>query len=309
MKRKFRNRGWFAVGWPVTAGLAGGLLLVCAACAAQYRPTVTEKVDSVPKGGFYRIVLPPSFVAGCRADLSDLRIYDQNGNETPYVLKAGDRDTLNAGFQSIPDPEIRRKDSSNRHTYYRIRYDDAYRIDRLSFVIANPVLFKREAFISSPDFDAGIAEAISIDPTDTVFRGPPMKARELLIDINNKDNPPLVISRVATAQSGIYLVVLLRGDRRYMLVAGDPSVRAPEYDLHYFTDSLTSAPPVLGLGLVHRENRGTVVGDTGARGAGAGNMEARRSGLLLWGLVALILLLLIYVSVKLARAVDQKGKE
>jgi len=294
VKRKLVNRGW----------LAGGLLLISGVCCAQYRPTASAVVDSVRGNGFYRILLPPAFVARCRTDLSDLRIYDEQGTETPYVLKTGDRDTLNAGFQSIPDPEIRRQDSSNRHTYYRLRYDDAYRIDRLSFVIANPVLFKREAFISSPDFDAGIVEAISIDPTDTVFRGPPMKATELLIDINNKDNPPLVISRVATAQSGIYLVVLLRGDRRYRLVAGDPSVRAPDYDLHFFTDSLTSAPPVLPLGVVHRENRGTVATGTGARGPGA-----NRSGLLLWGVVALVLLLLIYVSVKLARAVDQKGKE
>lgn len=283
--------------------MAGGLLVISFVCSAQYRPTASAAVDSARASGFYRVVLPPAFVARCRADLSDLRIYDQQGNETPYVLRTEDRDSLNAGPQEIPDPEIRRQDSSNRHTYYRLRYDDAYRIDLLSFVIANPVLYKREALISSGDGGAMVA-TISIDPGDTVFRVPTVKARELLIDISNKDNPPLVITRVATVQSGIYLVVLLRADRRYTLVAGDPSVRAPEYDLHYFTDSLRSEPPILGLGTVHREKEGAVVTRTVAFRSQSGG-----AGLWLWGVVAVILLLLIYVSVKMTRAIDKKGKD
>jgi hypothetical protein len=311
MKRKFGNRGWYAAGWPVRAGLAGGLLLVSAACAAQYRPAVTEKVDSVPKGGFYRIVLPPSFVAGCRADLSDLRIYDQNGNETPYVLKTDVHDPLNAGLLAIPDPRIQQRDSGNRHSYCRLEYDDAYRIERLSLVITRPILYKRTAVISALDdpADREVVATISIDPGDTVFPVPAVKAKRLMIDISNQDNAPLAISRVATAQSGIYLLTLLQPRREYRLVAGDSAVRPPDYDLHYFTDSLGEIPPAVGLGPLRREGRGIVIGGAANRVAGKLAGRVARPGVLLWGLVAAILLLLLYVSVKLARAVDQKGKE
>jgi hypothetical protein len=337
MKRKFRNRGWLAKGWLAkgwlakgwlakgwlakgwlakgrfaACWLAGGLSLVSVACAAQYRPTVTEKVDSVPKGGFYRIVLPPSFVAECRADLSDLRIYDQNGNEIPYVLKTDVRDPLNAGPLAIPDPRIQQRDSGNRHSYCRLEYDDAYRIERLSLVITQPILYKRTAVISAMDDpgDRVVVATISIDPGDTVFRVPAVKAKRLMIDISNQDNAPLAISRVATAQSGIYLLTLLRPQREYRLVAGDPAVRSPDYDLHYFTDSLGEIPPTLRLGPLRREGPGVEAGGVaGKSGEARRSGVAGRSGVLLWSLVGVILLLLLYVSVKLARAVDQKGKE
>src|SRR5580658_9581220 len=141
MRRKFRNSGW----------LTAVLLRVSVVCTAQYHgPGVFAAIDSVAKAGFYRVVLAPGFVAQCRADLSDLRIYDQFTQETPYVLKLDAHDdSLNAGMLAIPDPRITRKDSSNRHTYYRLQYDAAYRMDRLSFVIRQPILYKRKAVIST----------------------------------------------------------------------------------------------------------------------------------------------------------------
>jgi hypothetical protein len=293
MKRKLRNSAW----------LASVLFMMSIVCSAQYRPTASAAVDSVRGNGLYGILLPPALVARCRADLSDLRVYDQEGRETPYVLKIFGRDELNVGYRAIPDPQMRRQDSSNRHTYFWLHYDDAYLIDWLGFVIENPVLYKREAVISSLD-DSSTVATVSIDPMDTVFRLKPVKTRGLLIDIRNNDNPPLVIRRVVGLQSNIFVVALLQADRRYKLVAGDPSVPAPEYDLHFFTDSLTTAPPVIRLGAVHRDKLGTVLTQTKATGPGLG-----RSGLLLWAIVTLILLLLIYVSVKLARAVNKKGED
>lgn len=282
--------------------LSGGLLLMSAVCCAQYRPTASAAVDSVHGNGFYRIFLPPTLTARCRADLSDLRVYDQEGRETPYVLKTYGPDELNPGYRAIPHLHLRtlQKDSNNRHTYLRLQYDDAYLIDGVALSIGSPVLYKREAVVSSLD-DGRIVAAINIDPTDTVFRLQRAKTRGLLIDISNNDNPPLVIRQATAWQSDIFVVALLQGGRQYRLVAGDPSVRAPDYDLHYFTDSLGAAPPVLRLGAVHRENGLTVVTvpEPGERKGG-------RSGILLWTVVSLILLLLLYVSIKLARAVDKK---
>jgi hypothetical protein len=280
--------------------LVGGLLLISAVCSAQYRPTASAAVDSVRANGFYRVLLPPALVARCRADLSDLRVYDQEGRETPYVLKTYGPDELNPSYRAIPHSRMLQKDSSNRHTYLRLQYDDAYLIDGLAFGIGSPVLYKREAVISSLD-DGRIVATISIDPTDTVFRLRRAKTKGLLIDISNNDNPPLVIRQATAWQADIFVVALLQAGRQYRLVAGDPSVLAPDYDLHYFTDSLVAAPPVLWLGAVHRENGVTVmtVPEPGERKGG-------RSGLLLWSIVAAVLVLLLYVSIKLARAVDKK---
>jgi hypothetical protein len=74
---------------------------------------------------------------------------------------------------------------------------------------------------------------VSIDPKDTVFLLPAVKAKTLLIDIANGDNAPLVIRKVVSAQSGIYLLAyLLTGEgSRYELGAGDSTEGPPDYDL------------------------------------------------------------------------------
>ncbi len=40
-------------------------------------------------GGFSRLVLPPAVLATCRNDLSDLRVFDNDDNEVPYLVDGG----------------------------------------------------------------------------------------------------------------------------------------------------------------------------------------------------------------------------
>jgi hypothetical protein len=298
MKRKFRNRGW----------LLCGLFLLSAVVWSQPEPVTraTAMVDSVARTGFYRIVLPPKLVAKCRADLSDLRIYKPDGSTVPYVLRTDMQDRLNAGYLALSDPAIRRKDSSNKHSYYRLQYDDSYRIDRLSLMVSGPILFKREVRImaGSDSTDPIPVTSVSIDPHDTAFRLPSVKARTLVIDVDNGDNPPLVITRVASAQSGIYMLTYLEAISRidYQLQTGHDENGPPDYDLHYFTDSLSQHPFDIGLQPIRLDNMPAPNGLT----AGGRDKANRRSGLLLWGILSVILFLLLYMSVKLAKSIAQK---
>jgi hypothetical protein len=310
MKKKYRIKGL----------LACGLLGLSAVAQAQQQPSVTARVDSVTRTGFYRIVLPPQLVANCRPDLSDLRIYKPDGTTVPYVLRTAIHDKMNAGYLPLPDPTVSQKDSSNKHSYYRLQYADAYRIERLSLIVSNPILYRRTVRIMAEEDSTGDkpVTCVSIDPKDTVFLLPAVKAKTLLIDIANGDNAPLVIRRVVSAQSGIYLLayLLAGGGNRYELGAGDSIEGPPDYDLHYFTDSLQQHPFDIGLQRVRlRAGRASgqkkrvkqaagaeVSGQDGASAAG------RKSGLLLWSILIFILLMLTFVSIKLARAVSQKEK-
>lgn len=298
MRQKYRIRRG------VQVLLTASLTLLTARCPAQYSASGTAAVDSVSKPGIYRIVLPPSFVACCRRDLADIRIIDLNGREAPYVLKTDPDDRLNAGYLPVPDPKILQWDSSDRHSYYTLNYDDHYRIDRLSLVITKPALYKRMAVIMDvpePGLERSIA-TISIDPADSVFKLSSIKAGRLMIDVANQDNAPLTIARVATAQSGICLLAYLEPGKSYRLMAGDWRVNAPEYDLHYFTDSAQLAPTTIGLGSVQRGREAAISSPPQKR---PGN---KTNSTLLWVLVAFIMLLLLYVSVNLARAIDKKEK-
>ena len=309
MKKNYRINGFLVCG-----------LLWLSAVRAQPQPYVTAPLDSVARTGFYRIVLPPQLVAKCRPDLSDLRIYKPDGTTVPYVLRTAIHDRMNAGYLPLPDPMISQKDSSNKHSYYRLRYDDTYRIERLSLIVSTPILYKRTVRIMAEEDSTGNkpVTCVSIDPKDTVFLLPAVKAKTLLIDIANGDNAPLVIRKVVSAQSGIYLLAyLLTGEgSSYELGAGDSIEGPPDYDLHYFTDSLQQHPFDIGLQPV-RLRAGWAAGQkarvkqaTGGTASGQNGVSAggRKSGLLLWSILIFILLMLTFVSIKLARAVSQKEK-
>jgi hypothetical protein len=246
----------------------------------------------------------------------------------PYVLRTDIHDKMNAGYLPLPDPKNSRKDSSNKHSYYRLQYSDAYRIERLSLIVSNPILYKRTVRIMAEEDSTADkpVTCVSIDPKDTVFLLPAVKAKVLLIDISNGDNAPLVIRKVVSAQSGIYLLAyLLAGEgNRYELGAGDSTEGPPDYDLHYFTDSLQQHPFDIGLQPVRLRTGTTLTASTGKQAAGTGGLVAgtagasagangasaagRKPGLLLWGILLFILLMLTFVSIKLAKAVSQKEK-
>src|SRR5580658_4169286 len=308
MRRKFRNSGWVTL----------GLLLMSTVVKAQLEPETraTAMVDPITASGFYRIVLPPQLVAKCQADLSDLRIYKPDGTTVPYVLRTSTHDRLNAGYQALPDPSIQRKDSSNKHSYYHLQYDDSYRIDRLSLTISDPILYKREIHIMAyrDSTDAVPVTSISIDPHDTAFRLPSVKARNLIIDIDNGDNPPLNITRVSSAQSEIYILTYLEYYSRvgFQLQTGHGEYGPPNYDLHYFTDSLSRHPLDIGLQAILIDKLPQPARDTTAKTAirtarsGSPVPANRKDAFFLWSILVIILLLLLYVSVKLARAIDKK---
>jgi hypothetical protein len=217
------------------------------------------------------------------------------------VLKT-DKDV--SGTVPVPDPKISQKDSSNKHSYISLQYPDTYRIDQLGLVIRNPVLFKRTARIINPDDSTGRpwVALITIDPRDTIFHIPTVKARRLLIDISNADNAPLVISRVSSYQSAIYILTHLEKGGAYELEGGDPMAEKPDYDLHYFTDSMRQKPLFIDLKPVYYSR---IKEEPVARRkeAASGNTRSR---VLLWSVIVLVLLLLIYISVKMVKAIAKK---
>jgi len=297
--------------------LAGAVLLSLGARSQRSADTrhAMALLNPVEKTGFYRIILPPQIVARCKPDLSDLRIMRPDGEEIPYVLNSDVHSPWNAGYQPLPDPMIRQKDSSDKHSYVWLEYKEAYRVDRLSFVIQGPRLYKRRVRIVNPDTteDRRVVTVVSIDSYDSVFRIPPTKGRRLLIEIDNADNAPLAVTRVASYQSGIYVLAHLAIGYDYslqdLLNAGKP-----DYDLHYFTDSLRRRPMDIGVQYVRLSEfvAPAAVIDSTSRDSAApapaatARTKAGSSTVLLWSVLALVLLFLLYFSVRMVKAIGKK---
>jgi hypothetical protein len=308
IRKRSRSRPWtIALGWVLLAAI----LLIPFAGRADH--TVGALLERVKKTGFYRIILPPQLVARCREDLADLRICRPDGVFIPYVLNDAAGSPWIAGALPLPDPQIRQRDSSDKHSYISLEFGDAYRIDRLSLVVRGPSLYKRRARIMEGTRSIAV---ITIDPHDSVFRIPAVKARRLLIDIENADNAPLVISRVASFQSGIYVLAHLEDGNEYELEGGDSLAERPDYDLHYFTDSLRRRPMDIGFQSVYlkeyhppmpeRDSSRRDSDAAASRAAVASRKGSIRSTVVLWSVLALVLLFLLYFSAKMVRAIGKK---
>jgi hypothetical protein len=229
-------------------------------------------------------------------------ILDDKGLLPLNILKAGMYTTslINGRYLEIPDPAIRQKDSSNKHSYITVLYREPYRIDKLSLEIQGPALYNRHARI----FDTGnsgslLLADIQIDPKNTTFRIPSVKTGRLLIDIANEDNMPLIIQKTGSFQLHQYLLTYLQPGTPYYLLAGNELAPAPDYDLKYFIDSLTKHPLEARIG---------PLGPLRTLNKPAAIPVNDHSGILLWSIIAFILMLLIFLSFKMMKAIPGKEK-
>lgn len=71
-----------------------------------------------------------------------------------------------------------------------------------------------------------------------------IKADNLRLVIENADNPPLEVSAKAW-QLNRYLLADLQKEKSYTLRLGNKNIGLPNYDLHYFRDSLPAHLPVI----------------------------------------------------------------
>jgi hypothetical protein len=138
---------------------------------------------------------------------------------------------------------------------------------------------------------------ITISPAGTSFAVSPFKTNCLLIDVANEDDSPLVIQAVKSAQLNQYLLTYLQPGDSYCLLGGNMHAVAPDYDLKYFTDSLTRDPQELLSGPMRPES-----GDIGPVAPEAKDP----SRTLLWVVLGLVLVVLASLSFKMIQSISEK---
>ena len=302
--------------WVLVAGMA---LVFCRSGAQGVFAWRARLEDTVRADGFYEILLTPEVVAKCRADLADVRILGPDNRFVSYVLKNSQTGKQEEDeWMSIPGVVFTQKDSSNKHTYIYLRFPEAYEIHWVAFMIRDPQFYKREAQVSAEGTNPGEwseITRITMLPRTPMIRIPTVKARELRIDIDNADNAPLVIDDAGCFQLAHCLLAYLKAGVAYQVVAGDKQAAAPDYDLRYFTDSVKTTPKTLTLGAIERTGLVNTdrapVGDTALAAATAKkdtHKPERAQGLLLWSILLAVLVLLVYFSFRMVKAITQKER-
>lgn len=91
------------------------LLPALVVCRAQSVFAYKTALENVKNPGFYKIVLQPQIVAKCRKELHDIRIFDLNGNQVPYLLRTDYNNYSESNFIELPMLSVQQNTDSQTH--------------------------------------------------------------------------------------------------------------------------------------------------------------------------------------------------
>lgn len=239
-----------------------------------------------------RIDLPPSsypyFKIGQEGKGLPLKIF-KVGTNTSHVMD------VEGEIFNTPDPAISRKDSSD-YSYITLTYKEPYIVDELTLTISSPALYKRRAKIYDKEHPLYGVHVI-IDPASPVYLLPPFKTREIMIEIDNGDNPPLVIDKISSSQLSRHLLSYLQPGQGYQLLVGNDKMTAPKYDLQSFADTIDRVPAHIRPGTL------TSVSRPSPPPAKVSSWDYK--GVYLWGAIVVVLLLLVWLCLNMLKSIRE----
>lgn len=204
------------------------------------------------------------FTNSVKFDYSDypfFKLVINNEKADPLnIIKAGSYTNLVYRIMpyavSNPDPVIKQKDSSDGRSYILVKNNAAYHIESIAINIGGAKFFERAAGIYLLKNDSSVyrinytaAASIKISSSGTnQFDIKKIKAKTFYIVIENKDNPPLKINSIRTAQHINNIVTYLEKGKQYYLLADNEMAAQPDYDLAIFKDSIPKNADTIGIG-------------------------------------------------------------
>lgn len=192
-----------------------------------------------------------SFVQSVYFPFSKYRYYKlviDNAHTDPLnVIKTGIYTSITDGgkqlFTDNPPLSYVQKDSSNGTTYIMVNQKEAYHLNRVILNLDGAKYYKRIAHLFQMPDKGKKQHVVSFEIASNhlpILSFATLKAKNLLIEIENKDNPPLKVLAVKTEQISKDLVAYLEKGESYMIMAGNEKIEAPQYDLLQFRDSIPS---------------------------------------------------------------------
>ncbi|MBC3541746.1 hypothetical protein ACFSC6_10165 [Rufibacter sediminis] len=229
------------------------------------------------------------------------------------ILQAGYYDTYSeAGkYTRIPIQTLSRTDSAENHTtYLRLKFGQPVYPEQVVFHITAPQLYHRSGKVVLGKQQVykrrlkrprrrrmrEVSEPLLLSSNaPAVLDLPHRKVNELIIQIENADNPPLTIDSVRVLQLNRYLIAALEPNQLYTLRFGNEKLNAPDYDLQFFQDSIPQDIPVLQV-----QNIRSLLPPKSEK-------RPQSSRLLIWAAIAVLAIGLGYMTIKLLRDMEKKG--
>lgn len=144
------------------------------------------------------------------------------------------------------------EDKKNKKSVITFTSDDFQRVDGISFEVSSK-LFSRNASLllnstrkvkkRTETFKQEISSFTLNSNSTNTFQLNGFFEKEFTIEIDNKDNQPLEISKIKVLQNAISVITDLKANEKYDVII-DTTLTQPQYDLANFTQKFTSNLPL-----------------------------------------------------------------
>jgi hypothetical protein len=175
------------------------------------------------------------------------------------VLTAGyhESEMMDGVYAPLPSPMFSISDSvSQKRTYVDISFDSARLVDKIQFYISGESFYHREAVLyerltrttKKGKVESYLRFLIQLELTSThesTLTLDPVKVKDLVLEVENNDNPPLQFDAVEAYQMNRYLTAWMETNKSYTLKMGSSDMIAPVYDLSFFQKDIPENPEVL----------------------------------------------------------------
>jgi hypothetical protein len=249
-------------------------------------------------------------------EISEVRIVDfPLSNYVYYKLQISDStnapiNILSAGYFEVSSEsgkftqlpvQITGTDSiKQKQTFIKIKLDTTQVIDKINLRMKGSPYFLRMASI----YEQKIREKKNgeketwLDELETfelsskggsVIDLPNTKVKELVVVIENDDNPSLQVDEIKVFQLNRYLTAYLKKNEPYVVKIGATDLRAPVYDIGYFKDSIPQNITTLNTGALMMADE---VEKTGSK-------TFFSSKLIIWGAIIVVIIVLGFMAIRM----------
>jgi hypothetical protein len=225
-------------------------------------------------------------------------------NKTPIkILQAGIsiENSIKPEFAVLPSAHFDSKDTA-KMTRVFIHFESAYQINKLHFTISEPKYYSRRVvvYIVSRNTDGTHTNEICdtvLNSTGTQDILLTAKANRLQLDIFNGDDNPLKIISITGYQLKQYAISYLESGHDYYLLTGCAAAKPVDYDLSFLKYRAFNLLPVIKLDSIEKNQAYAI----------AGQVVKRNYTPLLWAAIALVLILLSFLTFKMVGEIKAKG--
>ena len=173
------------------------------------------------------------------------------------ILSAGfyETKTVESVYASVPNLTYTAQDSLKK-TYVYISFDSARLVDKLQFYISGETFYHREAVLyekltrttKKGKLETYLSFLKHLELTSTHESTLALdggKVKDLVLVVENNDNPPLTFDAIEASQMNRYLTAWMEKNKAYSLKIGDNEMIAPVYDLSFFQRDIPENPEML----------------------------------------------------------------